>query len=159
MYGMYHSAAFAAAKRDPVTLQEALEETQNSVVNLKAFGRGSIVARRANSSRQEDDDEEVNTQVNENKFKDLFTSFMRKYEQAKGERDQEGCSSRREHMGPSSAIRCYRCGGLGHMSRECRKEGRRCFGCREVGHMRADIPAKQSVKSSSRGRGKKGDSN
>ena len=37
------SAAYAAAEKDPETLQDALEEVQNSVVNLKAFGRGSAV--------------------------------------------------------------------------------------------------------------------
>ena len=34
------SAAYAAAEKDPETLQDVLEEVQNSVVNLKAFGRG-----------------------------------------------------------------------------------------------------------------------
>ena len=105
---------------------------------------------------QEDDDEEVNTQVNENKFKDLFTRLMKEYEQAKSDRDLEGSSSRREHVGPSNAMRYYRCGGQGHMSRECRKEGRRCFACGEVGHMHADCSASQGAQSSSRGRGKKG---
>ena len=37
------STAYAAAEKDPETLQDALEEVQNSVVNLKAFGRWSAV--------------------------------------------------------------------------------------------------------------------
>ena len=43
LLGCHHrNAAYAAAEKDPVTLQEALEEVQNSAVNLKAFGRGGI---------------------------------------------------------------------------------------------------------------------
>ena len=62
--GCHHrSAAYAAAKKDPVTLQEALEEVQNSAVNLKAFSRGGITTRRVSFAGQEDDDEEVNTEV------------------------------------------------------------------------------------------------
>ena len=81
--GCHHcSAAYAAAEKDPVTLQEALEEVQNSV-NPKAFGRGSIGTRRVSFARQED--EEVNNQVHEEKFKDLFTRLMREYEQGKGD--------------------------------------------------------------------------
>ena len=82
---------------------------------------------RVSFAGQEDNDEEVNTQVSEDKFKDLFTRLMKEYEQAKSDKDLEESSSRREHMGPSNAIRCYKCGRRGHMSRDCRKEGRRCF--------------------------------
>ena len=78
-------AAYAAAEKDPVALQEALEEVQNSAVNLKAFGWGSIAMRRMSFAGQEGDDEGVNTQVNEYKFKDLFTRLMREYEQNKGD--------------------------------------------------------------------------
>ena len=153
--GCHHrSAAYAAAEKDPVTLQEALEEVQNSAVNLKAFGRGGIATRLVSFAGQEDEDEEVNTQVNEEKFRDLFTRLMREYEQGKGDRDPREYNGLRDQTEPSNAIRCYRCGGRGHMSRECRKEGRRCFACGEVGHMRADCPGKRGAQSSSRGRGR-----
>ena len=117
------SAAYAAAEKDPMTLQEGLEEVQNSAVDLKAFGWGSMAALQVSFAGQEDDDEEVNTQVNEDKFKDLFTRLMREYQQAKGERDLEGFSSRREHVRASSAIRCYRCGGRGKCPENVAKNG------------------------------------
>ena len=117
---------------------------------------GGIATRRVSFAGQEDDDEEVNTQVNEEKFKDLSTRLMREYEQGKGERDPGESNGRRDQTEPSNAIRCYRCGGRGHMSWECRKERRRCFACGEVGHMRADCPGKRGAQSSSRGQGKKG---
>ena len=94
----HHSAAYAAAKKDPVTLQEALEEVQNSAVNLKAFGRGSIATHRVIFAGQEDDDEEVNTQVNEEKFRDLFTRLMREYEQGKGDRDPGESNGLRDQL-------------------------------------------------------------
>ena len=155
--GCHHrNAAYAAAEKYPMTLQEALEEVQISAVNLKAFGRGGIVTCRVSFAGQEDEDEEVNTQVNEEKFWDLFIRLMREYEQGKGDRDPGESNGLRDQTEPSNAIRCYRCGGRGHMSRECPKEGRRWFACREVGHMRADCPGKRGAQSSSRGRGKKG---
>ena len=52
--------------------------------NSAAFGRGSIATCRVSFAGQEDEDEEVNTQVNEDKFKGLFTRLMREYVQSKG---------------------------------------------------------------------------
>ena len=40
-YAAATEQAYAATEKDPETLQDALEEVQNSIVNLKAFGRGS----------------------------------------------------------------------------------------------------------------------
>ena len=154
--GCHHrSAAYAAAEKDPVTLQEALEEVQNSAVNLKAFGRGSVTTRQVSFVGQDDDDD-VRTQISDEKFKDLFAKFMKEYEQGKSDGDLGASRGRRGQTGSSSAIMCFNCGTRGHMSRECRKEGRRCFACGESGHMRADCPGKQGEQSSSRGRGKRG---
>ena len=140
LQGCHHrSAAYAAAEKDPVTLQEALEEVQNSAVNLKAFGRGSVTTRQVSFVGQDDDDD-VRTQISDERFKDLFAKLMKE-------------------TGSSSAIMCFNCGTRGHMSRECRKEGRRCFACGESDHMCADCPGKQGEQSSSRGRGKRGNSN
>ena len=61
--------------------------------------------------------------------------------------------SRQNPAVPSGAT-CVEDGG--HMSRECRKEGRRCFACGEVGHMHVYCPGKQGAQSSGQGQGKKG---
>ena len=85
----HRSAAYAAAEKDPVTLQEALEEVQNSVVSLKAFGRGSVTTRQVSFVGQDDDDD-VRTQISDERFKDLFAKLMKEYEQGKSDRDL-GC--------------------------------------------------------------------
>ena len=135
------SAAYAAAEKDPETLQDALEEVQNSVVNLKAFGRGSAVTRQISfAGREEKDEEDSGTE--EEKVRKLFEKFMKE--------------RRSERSGPSrgrSAMRCYSCNGLGHMQRDC-TEGPSCFGCGEKGHMRADCPKPDSAGGQSRGRGR-----
>ena len=134
------SAAYAAAEKDPETLQGALEEVQNSVVNLKAFGRGSAVTRQISfTGREEKEEEDSGTE--EEKIRKLFEKFM--------------MERRSERSGPSrghSAMRCYSCNGLGHMQRDC-TEGPSCFGCGEKGHMRADCPKPDSAGGQSRGRG------
>ena len=135
------SAAYAAAEKDPETLQDALEEVQNSVVNLKAFGRGSAVMRQISfAGREEKEEEDSGTE--EEKIRKLFEKFMMEW--------------RSERSGPSrghSAMRCYSCNGLGHMQRDC-TEGPSCFGCGEKGHMRADCPKPDSAGGQSRGRGR-----
>ena len=146
------------AEKDPVTLQEALEEVQNLAVNLKAFGLGSVTTRQVSFVGQDDDDD-VRTQISDERFKDLFAKLMKEYEQGKSDRDLGASRGRRGQTGSSSAIMCFNCGTRGHMSSECRKEGRRCFACGESGHMRADCPGKQGEQSSSRDRGKRGNLN
>ena len=107
------SAAYAAAEKDPETLQDALEEVQNSVVNLKAFGRGSAVTRQISfAGREEKEEEDSGTE--EEKVRKFFEKFMKE--------------RRSERSGPSrgrSAMRCYSCNGLGHMQRDC-TEGPSC---------------------------------
>ena len=146
--GCHHrSAAYATAEKDPVTLQEALEEVQNSAVNLKALV--GAVLRHAGWA------------LPDRKMR-MKRSTLRSMRKSSGTCSPGSWGSMSKvrvteiQTEPSNAIRCYRWGGRGHMSRECRKEGRRCFACREVGHMHADCPGKRGVQSSSRGRGKKG---
>ena len=135
------SAAYAAAEKDPETLQDALEEVQSSVLNLKAFGRGSAVTRQISfAGREEKEEEDSGTE--EEKVRKLFEKFMKE--------------RRSERSGPSrgrSAMRCYSCNGLGHMQRDC-TEGPSCFGCGEKGQMRADCPKPDSAGGQSRGRGR-----
>ena len=135
------SAAYAAAEKDPETLQDALEEVQNSVVNLKAFGRGSAVTRQISfAGREEKEEEDSGTE--EEKVRKLFEKFMK-----------ERHSERSGRSRGRSAMRCYSCNGLGHMQRDC-TEGPSCFGCGEKGHMRADCPKPDSAGGQSRGRGR-----
>ena len=116
-----HSAAYAAAEKDPSTLQDTLEEVHSSAVNLKAFGRGSVLTRRVSFVGEEDDGEMENTQANE--------EFRKKqYEQHRSARGKSVSAN---------SVRCYKCGGYGHMARKCRKE-LRCFSCGKTGHMRSE---------------------
>ena len=116
-----HSAAYATAEKDPSTLQDTLEEVHSSAVNLKAFGRGSVLTRRVSFVGEEDDGEMENTQANE--------EFRKKqYEQHRSARGKSVSAN---------SVRCYKCGGYGHMARKCRKE-LRCFSCGKTGHMRSE---------------------
>ena len=118
-----HSAAYAAAEKDPSTLQDTLEEVHRSAVNLKAFGRGSVLTRRVSFVGEEDDGEMENTQANE-EFK------KKQYEQHRSARGKSVSAN---------SVRCYKCGGYGHIARKCRKE-LRCFSCGKTGHIRSECP-------------------
>ena len=134
------SSAYAAAEKDPETLQDALEEVQNSIVNLKVFGRGSAVTRKISFAGCEEKEEE-DSWMEEEKVRKLFEKFMKEWHSEKN--------------GPSRgrlAVICYSCNSLGHMQRDC-TEGPSCFGCGEKGHMRANCPKPDSAGGHSRGRG------
>lgn len=47
-----------------------------------------------------------------------------------------------ERTKESNEIRCYKCGGKLHISRECRKKSMVCFKCRKIEHISSNCISK-----------------
>ena len=119
------NAAYAAAEKDPTTLQNALEKVKTSAMNWKVFGKGSVSTRHVRFVGQEDEDGDAYSASDEEmRLKRLVANPV------------EECGKERRNAGQvgSSRVKCYKCGGYGHMARECCKEVQ-CFSCGEAGHI------------------------
>ena len=127
------NAAYAAAEKDPSTPQDALEKVRTSAMNWKVFGKGNVSTRRVRFMGQEDGDGDAYSASDEEmRLKRLVANLV------------EECGKERRNAGRagSSRVKCYKCGGYGHMARECCKEVQ-CFRCGEAGHMRSECPQQE----------------
>ena len=123
-------AAYAAAEKDPTTLQDALERVRTSAMNWKVFGRSSVSTRRVRFAGQEEENGDAYSASEEEKrLKKLVAKLMKE------------CEKERNNAGPvGSTIKCYQCGNHGHLARGCGKDVICCFGCGETGHIRSECP-------------------
>ena len=121
------NSAYMASQAKPATLREAVEHVNFAVANAKNIGLTKKVTINENPvirqivqehGENEDNDELENVQVR------ATQPFV--------------------HDQNSRAAKCYTCGGMGHMSRECGNKLRRkpcdqqCFECGGTGHIRRE---------------------
>ena len=145
------AAAYAASERKPVTLYAAMRDVEDSAVNLKAFGRSTVMTRQvtfAEEVNQESAGPSSNSgssSIFSKQDQDTLLSLLKSVLEGHKKRPTEETRSpasppraRTRSPSPNNNM-CFKCQETGHQSKDCVKPPV-CFRCRGSGHIARDCP-------------------
>ena len=145
------SAAFAAAEKNPMRMQDAIKEVRASAANLRAFGKSATLTRQLSYSDGASVEEKSADKLSRQQIADVQKLIRDNLEVSRqSSRDSSGTWSGRKPSGTTSSNRmCFRCGSGEHMIRDCPSSESLCFHCKQAGHVSKDCPKKKEKAGSS----------
>ena len=145
------SAAFTAAEKDPMRMQDAIKEVRASAANLRAFGKSATLTRQLSYSDGASVEEKSADKLSRQQIADVQKLIRDNLEVSRqSSRNSSGTWSGRKPSGTTSSNRmCYRCGSGEHKIKDCPSSESLSFHCKQAGHVSKDCPKKKEKAGSS----------